>query len=47
MVEEALDNTSSEEPAIANNNGESSEEDLSLKEKFKQAFSEDNLTINY
>ena len=47
VVEEALDNTSSEESAIANNNGESSEEDLSLKEKFKQAFSEDNLTINY
>lgn len=44
---EALENASEEEQAVANNNAESSEEELSLKDRFKQAFSEDNLTINY
>jgi molybdopterin converting factor small subunit len=46
-VEEALENASEEEEAVANNNAESSEEEVSLKDKFKKAFSEDNLTINY
>jgi len=46
-VEEAIDNVSVEEEVVANNNADSSEEELSLKDKFKQAFSEDNLTINY
>ena len=46
-VEEAIDNVSEEEEVVANNNADSSEEELSLKDKFKQAFSEDNLTINY
>ena len=46
-VEEAIDNVSAEEEVVANNNADSSEEELSLKDKFKQAFSEDNLTINY
>jgi hypothetical protein len=46
-IEEAIDNVSAEEEVVANNNAESSEEELSLKDKFKQAFSEDNLTINY
>lgn len=47
VVEEALENVSSEEEVVANNNAESSEEELSLKQKFQQAFSEENLTINY
>jgi hypothetical protein len=46
-VEQALENASEEEQAVANNNAESSEEELSLKDRFKEAFSEDNLTINY
>jgi len=46
-VEEAMDQVEAEEEVVANNNAESSEQELSLKDKFKQAFSEDNLTINY
>jgi len=46
-VEEAMDHVEAEEEVVANNNAESSEQELSLKDKFKQAFSEDNLTINY
>ena len=47
VVEEAMDNAEEEGESIANNNAEVSEEELSLKEKFQKAFSEDNLTINY
>jgi len=49
IVEEAIDSVEQkeEDQAIANNNGESSEEELSLREKFRKAFSEDNLTIKY
>jgi hypothetical protein len=48
VVEEAIDKVEAEEvEAVANNNAESSEQELSLTEKFKQAFSEDNLTIKY
>ena len=48
VVEDAIDNVSEEEEeSIANNNADVSEEQESLKEKFKKAFSEDNLTINY
>ena len=46
VVEEAMDKIESEE-VVANNNAESSEQELSLKQKFEKAFSEDNLTINY
>jgi hypothetical protein len=47
VVEEAIDSVEAEEESVANNNAESSERELSLTEKFKNAFSEDNLTINY
>ena len=47
VVEQAMDKVETEEEVVANNNAESSEQELSLKDKFKQAFSEDNLTINY
>jgi len=47
VVEEAMDKVEAEEEVVANNNAESSEEDLTLKQKFEKAFSEDNLTINY
>jgi DNA repair exonuclease SbcCD ATPase subunit len=46
-VEEALDSISNESEVVANNNAESSEEEVSLKQKFQEAFSEENLTINY
>lgn len=47
VVEEAMENTEVEEEVVANNNGESTEDDLSLREKFKQAFSKENVTIQY
>lgn len=47
VVEEAIENAEVEEEAVANNNGEAIEEKLSLKEKFKQAFSKENVTIQY
>ena len=47
VVEEAIEKVESEEETVANNNGESSEEELSMRDKFKNAFSEDNLTIKY
>jgi len=47
VLEEALDNVEAETEVIANNNADSSKEEESLSERFKKAFSEDNLTINY
>jgi hypothetical protein len=47
-VEEAIEQVeASEEEAISNNNAEASDQELTLKQKFEKAFSEDNLTINY
>ena len=45
VAEEAIENAEAEEEAVANNNADSAEEDLSLREQFKQAFSKDNVTI--
>jgi len=47
VVEEAMENTEMEEETVANNNGSSTEDALSLREKFKKAFSKDNVTIQY
>ena len=47
VVEEAIENAEVEQEAVANNNGSSTEEEISLREKFKQAFSEDSITIQY
>ena len=47
VVEEAIDNAEVEEDTVANNNGGSTEESLSLREKFKKAFSKENVTIQY
>jgi hypothetical protein len=47
VVEEAIENAEVEQEAVANNNGASTEQELSLREKFKQAFSEDSITIQY
>ena len=47
VVEEAMENTEVEEEVIANNNGSSTEDGISLREKFKKAFSKENVTIQY
>jgi len=46
-AEEVIENAEAEEEAVANNNSESIEQELSLKEKFKQAFSKDSIEIKY
>ena len=47
VVEEAIEKVEPETETVANNNGESAEEEVTLRDKFKAAFSEDNLTIKY
>ena len=47
VVEEAIENAEVQDEALANNNGSSTEESLSIREKFAKAFSEDNVTIQY
>lgn len=47
IVEEAIENAEVEDEALANNNGSSTEEETSLREKFSKAFSEDSITIQY
>lgn len=44
-VEEVLENTVAEEEVIANNNSDSATEEISLREKFQQAFAKENITI--
>jgi hypothetical protein len=46
VAEEAIENAEVEEEVVANNNGDSTEQP-SLREKFKQAFSKDNVNIQY
>lgn len=46
-AEKAIENAKAEEETIANNNGSSTEDALSLREKFKKAFSKDGVTIQY
>jgi hypothetical protein len=46
-AEEVIENAEANEENLSNNNTESVEEELSLKEKFKQAFSKESITINY
>jgi len=46
-VEEALDNAEASSEEITSNNGQSTEEEVSLREKFQQAFNKDSLTIKY
>ena len=47
VVEEVIENAEVEEETVANNNGASTEDDLSLREKFKKAFTKENVTIQY
>lgn len=44
-VEEVLENTVTEEEIVANNNVETATEELSLKQKFQQAFARENISI--
>lgn len=44
---EIIEDAEVEESAVANNNGASTEEELSLKEKFAKAFSKENIEIKY
>ena len=48
VVEEAMEKVeASEEETLSNNNGESAQEEQTLRDQFKSAFSRDNLTIKY
>jgi len=47
VVDTALENAEETGEAVANNNAESSEEDLTLSQKFKQAFTKEHVTVNY
>ena len=44
---EIIEDAKAEESTVANNNGASTEEELSLKEKFAKAFSKENIEIKY
>lgn len=46
-AEEIIEDAETEESAVANNNGASTEEELSLREKFAKAFSKENIEIKY
>ena len=46
-AKEIIEDVKAEESAVANNNGASTEEGLSLKEKFAKAFSKENIEIKY
>lgn len=46
-AEEVIESAESEEQAVANNNSESIEEEISLREKFKKSFSKDSVQIQY
>lgn len=46
-AEEVIESAEAEEEAVANNNSESIEEEISLREKFKQSFSKDSVQIQY
>ena len=46
-AEEVIENAQAEEEVVANNNAESIEEEISLRDKFKQAFSRDSVEIKY
>ena len=46
-TEEVLDETEASTEEMATNNGESSEKELTLREKFSQAFNNESVTIKY
>ena len=47
VTEEALENVEATEAELPSNNGESSEKELTLADKFKAAFNEDTVSIQY
>ena len=47
VVEEALDSAEATDAEVTSNNGETTEKEISLREKFQQAFTKDSLTIKY
>jgi hypothetical protein len=48
IIEEAMEQVeAAEDETISNNNGESSQEEKSLRDQFRSAFSRENLTIKY
>jgi len=47
VVEEALDSAEATDSEVTSNNGETTEKEISLREKFQQAFTKDSLTIKY
>jgi hypothetical protein len=47
VTEKALDEAEAVSEEVSSNNGESSEKELTLKEKFEQAFNKESVTINY
>jgi hypothetical protein len=48
VVEEAMERVeAAEDESLSNNNGESSQEEKSLRDQFRSAFSRENLTIKY
>tara|TARA_B100001093_G_C26847259_1_gene1023447 strand:+ start:1005 stop:2621 length:1617 start_codon:yes stop_codon:yes gene_type:complete len=47
VVDSALENAEETDEVVANNNAEVSEEELTLKQKFKQAFTKEHVTVNY
>ena len=46
-IEEVIESVEAEDAAIANNDAEAAQEELSLKEKFKQAFTKESVNIKY
>ena len=46
-AEEVIESAQAEQEAVANNNSESIEEEISLREKFKKSFSKDSVQIQY
>ena len=46
-AEEVIESVEAEEADIANNDAAGAEEELSLKEKFKQAFNKESVNIKY
>ena len=47
VVEAAMENVEKEEEVVLNNNGESSQEELTLREKFMKSFNKENVSIQY
>lgn len=47
VVEAAMENIEGEDEVVLNNNGDASQEELTLREKFKRSFNKENVSIQY